>query len=306
LGTCQDVVVPMLFLPLLLLAGSTNIKVTLNVFSGRPDPEWIVNASATDDLLLKFGSVITKLPLTEETYYTRPIPWYRLGYRGFELSFDNSSHVVALYNMPDLELFLLRTNGGIVNSQVVEMVIEEIKRFKNTTNSDVQRLHGNVDSGCTAPVKGPDSSTVYNPATDACGFFVTYQTKNNCYNYGCDIATNTFAQPGQASGHRYTAMTCDNVKAAATSDGLRWVGTTTPTSQPAHGHYVALVVYSMDFHWARWDTSPAGHWSHKPGQTPIKEVDSSGAKISDPARANWSPYKFCGYMTVLPSKDNIQ
>ena len=35
---------------------------------------------------------------------------------------------------------------------------------------------------------------------------------NNCYNYGNDQITNTFAQPGKASGHAISAITATNVK----------------------------------------------------------------------------------------------
>src|SRR5258708_3494912 len=38
---------------------------------------------------------------------------------------------------------------------------------------------------------------------------------NNCYNFATARRTNTFAQPGRATGKQYTALTCDAVQAAA-------------------------------------------------------------------------------------------
>lgn len=44
-------------------------------------------------------------------------------------------------------------------------------------------------------VSGPNNG--YNPASDCGGLFVPYkiQLRNNCYNYACNNATNTRAQP---------------------------------------------------------------------------------------------------------------
>ena len=47
------------------------------------------------------------------------------------------------------------------------------------------------------------------------------QYHNNCYNYGCNTRTDTFAQPGRASGNLYDALNCDEVQSGAVSDGLR-------------------------------------------------------------------------------------
>ncbi len=43
-------------------------------------------------------------------------------------------------------------------------------------------------------------------------------------------------------------------------------------------------------------------WSHKPGGSPVRNVDNSGRLINDPARADVSPWSnHCGYMLALPS-----
>ncbi len=39
-----------------------------------------------------------------------------------------------------------------------------------------------------------------------------------------------------------------------------------------------------NFHWCRHDTNKL--WSHKPGQTPIKDEDNNGQPITDPAKVN--------------------
>lgn len=123
------------------------------------------------------------------------------------------------------------------------------------------------------------------------------QPFNNCYNYGCNYLTNTFAQPGEASGNKYSSINCTEVKAGATSDGL----IDSPSSDnkcPSEGHLVALVVgLNWDYHWYR--KGKEGYWTHKPGGTAVTNLDNSGNLISDPRTADRGSYtNFCTFMIV--------
>ena len=51
----------------------------------------------------------------------------------------------------------------------------------------------------------------------------TIQDNNNCYNYACNMQTNTYAQPGEASGNIYLSITCNEVTNGAISDGLKTI-----------------------------------------------------------------------------------
>eukprot|EP01065_Artemidia_motanka_P032287 TRINITY_DN39301_c0_g1_i1.p1 TRINITY_DN39301_c0_g1~~TRINITY_DN39301_c0_g1_i1.p1 ORF type:complete len:320 (+),score=107.76 TRINITY_DN39301_c0_g1_i1:62-961(+) len=182
-----------------------------------------------------------------------------------------------------------------------------------------------IGSKCKPPVVGPDTVPKYSPSTDDNGCFETDQSMNNCYNYGTDILTNSFAQPGRASGVLPSTVgdmcppwcsglnTCDNVQKSAVGDGLEFVGKTLPSSPPKTGHYVALLVTDdhSNFHWIRQDsdTNSGGQhlWSHKPGGTRVRDVDNNGAKITDPSKSDFSPWsEFCGYFHVVPSKVTIK
>lgn len=138
---------------------------------------------------------------------------------------------------------------------------------------------------------------------------------NNCYNYGCNIKTNTFAQPGYAHGISlsYVVLTCTTVGDAAKADGLadlykekQCIGCT---------HKVALVISPSspgvieDYHWYRLDDT--GKWSHKPGPTPATNLDASGNTIANPETADRKyagpdytlDYKvFCTYYCVDKGK----
>lgn len=124
------------------------------------------------------------------------------------------------------------------------------------------------------------------------------QPYNNCYNYGTNVRTNTFAQPGRAAGAMYTELTCPSVRPAAIADKL----IDAPAADnkcPEEGHLVALVVWpNGDYHWYRKGRN--GRWSHKPGGTAVTNLDNSGAVIVDPRTADRGPYTdFCTFMIVM-------
>ncbi len=121
----------------------------------------------------------------------------------------------------------------------------------------------------------------------------TVQRNNNCYNYSNNKRTDTFAQPGRASGSQYTSLTCPAVLSAAESDGL--VQVSASASCPDGKDKIALVVDpNWDYHWYRQDSN--GMWSHKPGGTRATNRDNSNNTISNPETANRGGYTdFCGY-----------
>lgn len=124
------------------------------------------------------------------------------------------------------------------------------------------------------------------------------QPNNNCYNYATNYRTDTFAQPGRAAGAMYTSLSCASVRPAAVADDL--IATPAANNRcPKEGHLVALVIApGYDFHWYRKGRN--GYWSHKPGSTPVVDVDGSGNLIPDPRTANRGPYTvFCTFMVVM-------
>jgi hypothetical protein len=156
-----------------------------------------------------------------------------------------------------------------------------------------------------------DTNTGYDPAGDCQGHFMSasYQPNNNCYAYGCNIAPNSFPQPGRASGAQtlHDNFTPEHVRDNAVSDGLVFVGMTMNDLQ-AHaeqaapgGHYVALMFsppeaniggdpkakWPGDYHWARCDTLSPMSWSQKDGGDQVTNFDFAGNPITDPSAANW-------------------
>jgi len=127
------------------------------------------------------------------------------------------------------------------------------------------------------------------------------QSHNNCYNYGCDKQTNTYAQPGRANGITLAwpgDMNCTAVTNGAVADGLVTVNCDQGCGCSECRHQVALVISpGWDYHWYRKDRD--GKWSHKMGGSPATNLDNSGNIITDPRTADRGSYTmFCGCFCV--------
>ncbi|VFQ44608.1 hypothetical protein [Desulfoluna butyratoxydans] len=147
-------------------------------------------------------------------------------------------------------------------------------------------------------------STAYDPPHDCKGYFMSakYQPNNNCYAYGCVIASNSFPQPGRLNGYTLPKkFTGSDVAYGAELDGLSMVGQTleavySHAKDEAPGHYVALLIseadpgigWTGDYHWVRCDDLTTSMWSQKDGSDQVTDFDFAGNPITDPATANWT------------------
>lgn len=151
---------------------------------------------------------------------------------------------------------------------------------------------------------------------------------HNCFSYAmniqdprqieaCKINKNCnvpFHQPGAASGHpgftSKKAKTCPDMVARLLGDNPSMKMTTFTDKCPAHTSKIALVVDAdEDYHFFRQDSN--GMWSHKPGGTPVTNLDALGRPIYDPALASRNYLhdnstlnyeNFCAYMCVPRDK----
>lgn len=291
--------------------------ITLDIFSGRPNPRWFLDDAATAELRDR----IYRKP---STISAAPPGVAGLGYRGLQVRFETEGApiyvkggvVETLAGSPNLsdsgreiEKFLIETmpKGGqdaglAMTSTVYGLVREHIQKDLATT-VDLGKLLQIpwLPSNGNCPANVAACAPPYEPAM---WNFSPTQPNNNCYNYANDRVTNTFAQPGRYHSAQYTALTCASVQPAAVADGL--VAAANFTQSLTDGWYVALVIWpNVDFHWYRQDK--VGCWSHKPGGTPVKNTDDSGNPITDPKTANRGGYtQFCSYMVTRPCKVRIK
>jgi hypothetical protein len=281
------------------------LEVVLNIYSGRPNPQWTLND--TQETL--FFAQLKNITQTTLTKPSGVVP--KLGYRGFRVSRPVHSPQGPLsllvqdqivdfgQNDPnrladnrELEVWLLDTAPTNVNlpPKVRSALINEINQAPINMASYLNaRASGSNCPQCVAA-----DAPLYNPGL---WNVPNVQPYNNCYNYANDQITNTFAQPGRAHGVVPANIDCNDYQAAATADGLAIAAGFANPLAAGEGWYVALVVWpGVDFHWYRQDEN--GCWSHKPGSTPVTNLDNAGNLIADPAQCNMGNYAFCCYMTT--------
>lgn len=289
--------------------------VTLNIFSGRPNPRWFLEDDAVSELrdrIYRKPTLISAAPNPGD-----------LGYSGLEIRFDNGADPIFILGG------VVQTPGGSPN--LVDDGREIEKFIVNTMPESDQapgmamtkKVHGlvreHIDKALAAKID-LSKIVIWNPPilskcplnVGACAppyepamwNFSPTQPNNNCYNYANDRVTNTFAQPGKYHNAQYTALTCASVQPAAVADGL--VASPNFTQALSDGWYVALVIWpNVDFHWYRQDKP--GCWSHKPGSTPVKNTDNSNNIIVNPQTANRGGYtQFCSFMITRPCKVRIK
>jgi hypothetical protein len=285
-----------------------SVTVTLDVFSGRPNPSWILEDEEALQLLDHIHSIEPRSPLKT------PGSGGQLGYRGFSL------HSTAVSPFGQLRL---QVHQGIIDPGPgdLSLVDENLEIEKALLKSAGTRLDPAVAKhveealagGSKVALEGrplivlPLPATCQPKAVDAPPYnpgkwnIPTVQPYNNCYNYANDLITNTFAQPGRAHGKMYKALACNGgpgVEPAAVADGLNAVANFNAHLAKGQGWYVALVIWpGVDYHWYRQDSN--GCWSHKPGSTAARNVDNSGHIITDPKTCNRGSYTvFCTYMVT--------
>jgi hypothetical protein len=302
------------------------LQVTVDIFSGRPNPTWIVadetEARAILKDLVKERGLLTDAAAAEGM----------LGFRGLSVQslsdelahdFDVGAGVYLaagplVRNIRANEL-AERLIASMTKGEAVAGVAEDavpleaplqsflttqLERTSRVSLGDVEErlVPGPVEEAAAAVVSCTIELGAFNP-----GFWnnnATIRSNNNCYNYASNKRTDTFAQPGRGCGHMYTAITCPEMTRASVCDGLHHRYNCFPDSERPR-YLVALVVAPgpgfIDFHWYRKQRE--GFWGHKPGGTAARNIDNSGRVIADPRTCDRGPYtQFCGFFYTCRSQ----
>ena len=290
------------------------LRITINIFSGRPNPVLELSGKEAKDALERLRPA---RPLSKSEAF---IPLEsRLGYRGLLVE-QLGAPVRGLPRM--FRIFDGRLLGPRLSHRAADEEFEEFiarlagrlkvgKGFSEYLHREMIRARRDLVG--LMHWKHPHHphkhhchcAPLYEPLWWNDGWGGQKQPHNNCYNYATNYRTDTFAQPGQASGAMYTALTCASVRPAAIADGL--INSPRANNKcPREGHLVALVIWpGVDFHWYRKGRN--GRWSHKPGSTPVTNLDNSNNPISDPRTADRGGYtNFCTFMVVMHGHIKIQ
>jgi hypothetical protein len=303
-------------------------RVTVDLFSGRPNPSWIVVDEAITSGLL---DALRDRP---DLYATPGSGFTGLGYRGVHVEFFGDDHRVdssipdrisladgapernlqeaAALIRPLLEAMSEHARIALPEHQLTPIdpatratVLDWFDRFvaeppkvvafKTRSGTAIRRTVR--DRSCEGRCEYEISR--FNPAfwnTDP-----NVRLHNNCYNYGRNWRTNTFAQPGRASGFPLgPGFTGADVVQSAMHDGLKRRCDCLPPSE--YPRRLMALVYaphftpggSPDYHWYREQIG--GFWGHKPGGTAARNFDNSNHLVTNPETADRGPYtEFHGY-----------
>lgn len=287
------------------------LRITIDVFSGRPNPVATLDDGDARELAERIKPA-DRLPRDE----AKPPPESILGYRGIIVQQEGEDRIDGLperVRIVDGKLYGDKVAHSPADPRVEDFITSDdlIRRFEldDDTLKAVRELIDARRVITWPPFKWPTltkckCAPLYEPAWWNDGG--QRQWNNNCYNYGTNYRTDTFAQPGKGSGQMYPhPIACAGVRAAAVRDDLI-ASPKADNKCPAEGHLVALVVGpGWDFHWYRKGRN--GLWTHKPGGTPVTNVDNSGNLITDPRTADRGNYtNFCTFMTVMHGHTKIR
>lgn len=219
------------------------IKVTADIFSGRPNPEWVVSDAEAEAALRNLSQKSAAAAALHSGFQG-------LGNRGLIVEFLED-HTASEFGLPST--FRLAGGGSHEESharEVAERLIATLTQQgagehpavaaavgQLPLNEDLKRfILGGLPAGAgSVATQVAEQAPTMDQAADisvtaACWIETTsfnpafwndpaHIGKNNCYNYATNRRTDTFAQPGRACGHMYAHINCTDVGNGAVCDG---------------------------------------------------------------------------------------
>lgn len=249
-------------------------EVELDIFSGRPNPRWTLSAGEEAELLTRL--LDRSVPLAPIT-----ITDGKLGYRGFIVRATGGT-AATLQSRGLPTGFRVRDGlGATIDPQAERWLLFTGAPSLDAPITDFAERGAADAAKCRKPYH---SST-----TDFSDWNGSWVWDNNCYNYGSNWRTDTYAQPGRGSGTGLADVTIPEVLRCALSDGYvdHCVG------KKDRNIKVWFCVWpDVDYHWYRQTAPMAGdeRWCHKMGTSQARNTDDSGQLIADPRTADRGPY----------------
>jgi hypothetical protein len=272
-------------------------KIELDIFSGRPNPRWTLDASEEQELMTR---------LLDRSVPMAPVNTSegKLGYRGFVVRADGST-AATLRSRGMPTSFRVRDGLGEsidVASEAWLLYTGQAYDLPAGTKTFAakhltQRAEANADAVAACKLKRT-STTDFSKWNDE------HQWDNNCYNYASNNPTDTYAQPGRGTGEMYHDITAPEILAASLRDG--YLEDCADSTKKKNLHVWFCISPGWDYHWYR-ETKPVGgepRWCHKMGGTPARNTDDSGHFITDPRTADRGSYTVHGSFLWNPGRLN--
>ena len=295
------------------------LRIEIDLFSGRPNPVWIItDRQETESLLgniaeqpgvtarqgagysgLGFREIRIDLLGDDEPRYKRLPPQFAIAStaaKNFKASTAIARRVIE--SMPlQSRVQLVEHDLTPPSRKLRDGILERFERYLDLRVKTRPRPAPRPSSPLRTTIRDEKCTkceyevSQFNP-----GFWNTpsVQPYNNCYNYGRNWRTDTRAQPGRAHGAQTSIMACNTVTAAAMADGLVKRCNCLPISEWPRRLLALVVDPGYDYHWYRHQRG--GFWGHKPGRTAARNYDNSNVIITNPETCNRGGYTdFCGY-----------
>jgi hypothetical protein len=294
------------------------LRIQVDIFSGRPNPEWIITDSGTVEELLDAVA-------SHEGVAARPASGYLgLGFREIRVTSLEEEPLERRGVPRDFALASVAAEDFQASGELALRVLESMERHREVqlvahtltplTTELLELIRERLREHLANPPKiswftwppyNPLRTTVRDERCENCEYEVSQfnpdfwnapavQPHNNCYNYARNWRTDTFAQPGRAHGAQASTMACGPVTAAAMADGLLHRCDCLPVEEWPRRLMALVVDPGWDYHWYRHHRR--GFWGHKPGGTAARNTDNNNAVITDPETCARGGYTdFCGY-----------
>jgi len=295
------------------------LRIEVDIFSGRPNPEWIITDAETvrgflgavsdaPGAVAKPGAGFSGLGYREvlvsligdDEPRRRGVPrefaLASTACEDLERSGDLARRLIedmSRYN----EVHLVSHAITPLTSELRDVILEQLARFIARPPRPRQLK--------PSPPPNPLRTTIHDDRCEGCEYEVSQfnpafwnrsnvQPHNNCYNYARNWRTDTFAQPGRAHGAQTSIMSCPTVTQAAIADGLRKRCDCLPETEYPRRLMALVVAPGGDYHWYRHQRG--GFWGHKPGHASARNYDNSNQLVTNPETCDRGWYTdFCGY-----------
>jgi hypothetical protein len=294
------------------------LRIEVDVFSGRPNPVWILTDPATTKELLDSISASRGAAARPGAGFTG------LGFREVrvELLGDDEARrrgVSPQFAVGSIAAADFETSGRLARRLIETMPVRsDIQLMQHAVTPLSARLRDQilerVERYFAEPPRrlrprpfprNPLRTTIKDETCRECEYEVSQfnpafwnrpevQPYNNCYNYARNWRTDTFAQPGRAHGAQTGTMACNTVTTAAMADGLVKRCRCLPAKEWPRRLMALVIDPGWDYHWYRHQRG--GFWGHKPGSTAARNTDNSSVVITNPETCDRGGYTdFCGY-----------
>ena len=297
------------------------LEVELDIFSGAPNPTWILSRRQEGTLLEMLRADRKQISPERATN-----PRLTLGYRGVVVRrtktddgvWDKAMSSTRTRFPTSFRLGLSPEKGESAATWILKTAYRQGARIADDVMDVASRgvVLAPAVRGPKKPADKIDRNRVpqakvaadvpLKPGTEphetwwACGsnyFWANahvfndpaHVTRNNCYcfasNHMPDIR---YARPGQRAGRPAQSMTCASVIDGLRADG--WVDGCQPNALT-----IVLVIWpNNDYHFYRLVTGgPYWWWGHKPGGTPAKYTDDCGHAIYQFQGSGYAPNNIC-------------